>query len=153
MNLRISRPHCAAAFAAMLAVALPSCGGPSGEVTVYPVKGRVVYKGKPLSEALVVLHPVEPIKENAPPLPSGRTDEQGNFQLRTYFGTDGAPAGSYRVAISMAKPFQENTTLSTKYVKPAEQVKLDTRYNDPAGSGLKVEIKPGENQIPALELK
>jgi hypothetical protein len=162
MPMTISRTRCplrsrlVAACLAPLALLSGSCDGPTeGRVPVHPARGQVLYKGKPLADALVVLRPVDPAtKEGGLPQPTGRTDPEGKFQLHTYLGDDGAPAGSYLVGISLSPAFSETRDLMKKVTatpKPATDV-LGTRYIDPANSGLRAEIKPGENEIPPFQL-
>ena len=89
--------------------------------------------------------------------PTGRTDADGKFQLHTYVGDDGAPVGSYLVGISLAPAYSETRDLMKNAKKTAAPPRtmdvLGTRYNDPAKSGLKAEIKPGENELPPFHLE
>jgi hypothetical protein len=66
--------------------------------TVFPVKGQVLFKDKPLENALVVLHPKTP---GAPGVLPARatTDREGNFQVATYDAKDGAIAGEYVITV------------------------------------------------------
>lgn len=135
-----------------------ACGGPDeGRVPVHPAHGRVLYNGKPVAGALVVFRKVgSREKEGGPPSPTGRTDAEGKFQLHTYVGDDGAPEGSYAVGISLTQSFTENRNLmenaKTKAVsKPPADV-LGNRFIDPLKSGLKAEIKPGDNEIQPFDL-
>jgi hypothetical protein len=137
---------------------LCACGGSDGErLPVHPARGTVLYKGKPLADALVVLRPVNAsAKQGGPPQSIGRTNSEGKFVLHTYVGDDGAPEGSYLVGISVSQAFSENRDLfenaKKKQVSRPAPDPLGTRYSDPATSGLKAEIKPGENEIPPFEL-
>jgi hypothetical protein len=147
-----------AACLSPLVVVSVSCDEPTeARAPVHPARGQVLYKGKPLADALVVLRPVElATKEEGPPQPTGRTDPEGKFQLHTYVGDDGAPAGSYLVGISISPAFSEARDLMknaqvTIPSKPARDV-LGTRYVDPGKSGLKAEIQPGPNEIPPFNL-
>jgi hypothetical protein len=154
-NARALRPRLVALFLSPLALLACSCDAmPAGQVPVHPARGQVLYKGKPVADALVILRPVAPASKNPDiPQPNGRTDAEGKFQLHTYLGTDGAPAGSYLVGISVSSEFSETRNVMQKgsATKPAPNV-LGTRYADPARSGLKAEIKPGENEIPPFDL-
>ena len=157
-TIRALRKRLAAAGACAFAMLLCSCGGPTEpRLPVHAARGQVLYKGKPLPDALVVFRPVTPsTKEGGPPQPTGRTDAQGKFQLHTYIGDDGAPEGSYLVGISIAPAFHENRDLlqnakSKQPSRPAADL-LGTRFADPVKSGLKAEIKPGENEIQPFNL-
>ena len=118
-------------------------------------RGQVLYKGKPLADALVVLRPVNPEDAGvAPPQPTGRTDGEGKFLLHTYAGDDGAPVGSYLVGVSAAPAYPETRAMMKK-VEPAPKsapVSIGTQYADPAKSGLKAEIKAGQNEVPTFHL-
>jgi hypothetical protein len=146
-----------AVCAGLTLLAVMGCAGDEASearLAVHPARGQVFYKGKPLPEALVVLRPVEPSNMQSLHQPTGRTDLEGKFQLHTYVGDDGAPAGSYVVGISLAPAFSETRDLMKKETakpKPTPDV-LGSRYADPAKSGLKAEIRPGENEIPPFNL-
>ena len=136
-----------------------SCGGPpQGQVPVYRVRGRVLFKGKPVGNALVVFRPVGASnpKVGDTPQPTGRTDGDGRFELHTYLGNDGAPAGSYTVGISVAPAFNEARDVFKKALEKTrpkpERDLLGTRYADPAASGLKADVKPGENELRPFDL-
>lgn len=138
-----------------LVIMLPACNGtPEGQVPVYPVSGQVQFKGKPLSGALVVLHPTDDAKYGSGvPRPSGRTDEKGQFLLRTFSLDDGAPAGSYRVSISsVPERRSENGLFSNPKVALPTDV-LKGRYLDPKKTSLSAEVKEGENTLPPFDLK
>ena len=81
----------------LLAVLLlqPSC---SGHDSVNPVTGKVLYRGRPATGAVVQLHPQDSSRKS-PPVPQGIVGTDGSFQLTTYAQDDGAPAGRYSVSI------------------------------------------------------
>jgi hypothetical protein len=144
--------------ACIISLAVVSCSGDDTarpKVPVHPARGQVLYKGKPLADALVVLRPVTPVGGGAePPQPTGRTDLEGKFLLHTYAGDDGAPIGSYIVGVSSAPAYPETREMMKK-VEPAPKaapVSIGTQYADPAKSGLKAEIKAGQNEIPTFNL-
>jgi hypothetical protein len=127
-------------------------------VPVYPARGQVLHKGKPLVDALVILRPVDKAAKDADvPQPTGRTDAEGKFLLHTYLGNDGAPAGSYQVGISVSPAFSETRNVMQKTAtKPllskAAADAIGARYSNPDNSGLKAEIKPVENEVPPFNL-
>lgn len=154
--IRAIRPDGPRPALTLLALALlAGCEGTSeGQVPVHPVRGKVTFKGKPLADALVVLEP-EAGGQPDVPRPTGRTDAEGLFQLHTYTGTDGAPAGSYRVGITVAPsaeasfdPFK-NAAEKTRIAVPKGPGR---RYADPASSGLKADIRAGDNDLPPFDL-
>src|SRR5437870_3824723 len=82
----------------ILALLCTSCAKRNDRRTCYPVKGRVLVKGKPASGALVVFYPAD--RGAKSPSASGTADEEGWFSLSTYESDDGAPAGDYEVGIT-----------------------------------------------------
>ena len=87
---------------------------PEGRLPVYSVKGKVLYKGSPLVAALVVFEKdggtatgTNQAPNAGPVRAMGRTGADGSFELMTYQGNDGAPAGDYLVGISSTPPHSE----------------------------------------------
>jgi hypothetical protein len=144
--------------ASVVPLAILGCWGDDSErpkVPVHPARGQVLYKGRPLADALVVLRPINPAGGSAePPQPTGRTDAEGKFLLHTYAGDDGAPVGSYLVGVSSAPAYPENRSMMKKVeaAPKSAPVSIGTQYADPAKSGLKAEIKAGQNELPTLNL-
>ena len=70
---------------------------PSGQVKTYPVKGRVMFEGKPMvGGGAISLIP----KTNQPGKTAGGTIlPDGSYVLGTYKGEDGSMAGEFRVVI------------------------------------------------------
>jgi len=99
-------PACSGWWATSLRVALAAlvfCASGCKEASttrlpVFPVTGRVVFKDKPLENALVVLHPKAAAGSGVLPA-RATTDREGNFQLATYDAKDGAIAGEYVITI------------------------------------------------------
>src|SRR5689334_3346285 len=85
---------------AVLALACAACVGcgDSRFKPVYPVRGQVLYEGKPAAGASVTFHAVSNV-EDPWTKPSAEVDEDGNFVVNTYKAGDGAPAGSYEVTV------------------------------------------------------
>jgi hypothetical protein len=100
MNARDWRAIAAAASCLIL-VLLAGCGGPApspGPVP-YPVRGQVVYSGQPAAGFRVAFYPLQ--QWQGPQFaPSGITDANGEFQLRSFTENDGAPAGEYAVTFT-----------------------------------------------------
>jgi len=75
-------------------------------VKLYPVKGKVLFKGQPAEGAQVVLRPANESDaggsktDSAPPNPYGDVKADGTFTLRTEPIGEGAPAGDYVGMIS-----------------------------------------------------
>ena len=82
-------------FAGLLVV-LNSVGCNFRSATVYPVVGKLTYRGRPVADALIVLHP---LSKSNPLRPVARTGPDGTFRVMTHKTGDGAPAGDYVVTI------------------------------------------------------
>jgi len=80
-------------------VLFTGCGGGSGgdgdRVTVYPVSGKITMAGAPVANAIVSYAP-----QAGQPAASGVTNSNGEYQLTTYEGYDGAAEGAYVVLVS-----------------------------------------------------
>lgn len=82
----------------LAAVAWLGCsGGDPNEPKQFPVSGTVTLDGKPLAKATVTFTPVGNTRGAGA---TGKTDQEGRYQLTYLRGKMGAPAGQYRVAIS-----------------------------------------------------
>lgn len=95
---------------ALISVLLPiasimtvGCGDAGyGEV---PVSGKVTLNGEPLAGAHLTFQPVAKDSSGFAPGSFGRTDDEGNFSLRTVWpDADGAIPGRHRVQISFEDP-------------------------------------------------
>ena len=64
----------------VLALTLASCGRGDGP-PLYPVHGKVMYKGQAAAGATVMFRREDPEPNTTPPVPTGQTDEEGNFSL------------------------------------------------------------------------
>jgi hypothetical protein len=119
---------------------------------LYPVKGKVLFKGQPAEGAQVVFRPVA---ENAPggsppaasqPSPFGDVKADGTFTLRTEPGGEGAPVGDYNVMISWYTRTNPEDPLSSKS-------KLPAKYADQTNPVLKATVKEGTNELEPYDLK
>jgi hypothetical protein len=66
---------------------------------LYPVHGRLLWKGEPVRYALLTLEPVDPTGALGA---DGKTDEEGTFTLRTLSNDeqpDGVAPGQYRLRV------------------------------------------------------
>ncbi|MBI3862304.1 MAG: hypothetical protein HY290_10455 [Planctomycetia bacterium] len=117
------------------------------------MRGRVFFDGKPCTNAVVRLHPLDrpaegplPVKVSAKAKgpqfisPRGDVDEKGEFQLTTFDTFDGAPEGRYAVTISWKDPEGRGGDDSDKYPEL-----LPARFQDSRLSGLSVTIDPGDS--------
>ena len=82
---------------AAASAALASCGDSRTPHKVYPVKGKILVNGHPAAECQIILHRTDALEN--PVTPQGRTNENGEFEVTTYYANDGAPEGEYVVTI------------------------------------------------------
>ena len=80
---------------------LSSCWGCSSDEgpfhgTTVPVKGKVSFKGKPLTQGEIVFEPADGFGRPA----HGRIQSDGTFELTTFQAGDGAAPGTHLVAVS-----------------------------------------------------
>lgn len=92
---------------AMAAVAIPACGGETGQrFEVHPTDGTVALAGKPVAKAIIRFHPTDPAalavpagEVATPVMLTTETDDDGKFTMSTYLAKDGVPAGDYVVTV------------------------------------------------------
>lgn len=133
-------------IAVTVSVVVTACSRSTGPVC-YPVAGRVTFKGKPLAEAMIVLHRIGGDVEGHQK-PIAYTSADGSFQLTAIKHNDGAPVGDYAITVELRAPktVGEETVRSGPNLLPAKYAKADD-------SGLKYSVAAGENQIPLIDLK
>ena len=125
----------------LLALSAASCARAPDRPLVWPVKGRVLYEGRPAAGAVVILHTTD---EAAKAIrPHGRADANGEFELTTYVAGDGAPAAAYVVTVEW-KRAEDHPEQGLDLLPPV--------YSDPNASRLKVTVAPGPNEPLVLPL-
>ena len=125
------------------------CARGSGRPETVPLSGTVMYQGKAVDGADVTFTPNPGAGDAAKPA-QGKTDANGTFRVKTYFGPDdepnGALAGDYTVTIRKID-LPQGIVSPENYKPPKNQ--LPERYADPKQSGLSATVKPGEkNEFP-----
>jgi hypothetical protein len=128
---------------------------------VYSVKGKVLYKGKPVSSGVVLfeLEGGDPIsstsnKAGGPLRATGRIEPDGSFQLIAFQGTEGVPEGHYKVGISSVPARTESNILdSAASAKKGNPDVLRGRYSDPKTSGLRTQVLKDQVNEPTFELE
>lgn len=136
-------------FFTTVAVACVLAGCSSGKTppVCHPVHGKVTSKGKPLAEAMVVMHRVGgDVAGNQKPMAIAKSD--GTFDLTTYHAGDGAPPGDYAITVEL----RAITTGGEEPTRNGPNT-LPAKYAKPASSGIKYTVVDGDNQIPAIDLK
>src|SRR5262249_18314635 len=111
----------------------------------HPVTGKVHIDGCPTPGAQVVFHLVNPDTKKLTRAADAVVDSDGSFTMSTYRAFDGAPVGTYQVAITWNRPrFDE-------LGKPGPNF-LPEKYAKPDTSGLEAVVKSGKNEF-TFELK
>jgi len=130
-------------FAALgVVVFLAGCGPKQlARKETYPVQGKLTFQGKPGAFVIVRLEPVEMNKGVAA---EGTTDEDGNFELRTYVndGMDGAAAGEYKVVLEEHDPVRAGPLPKGAKATPIPGGEMETDF--------RVEIRAAAN--PAIDV-
>lgn len=114
----------------------------------FPVRGKVVYGGKPAQSFRVSFHPLG--DRSGPAFaPSAVTDQGGEFRLQSYHPDDGARAGDYTVTFEwLQDPNTADPADGPRYVD-----RLQGRFNNPATSRYKVTVHEDENELQQFDLK
>jgi hypothetical protein len=112
----------------------------------YPVRGQVSFKGRPLAEAMVVLHRVGGDVEGHQK-PIAYTGADGKFLLTTYQSGDGAPPGDYAITVEL----RARQTVGEEVVRSGPSI-LPPKYAKPESSSFKFSVAEGENAIPPIVL-
>jgi hypothetical protein len=126
---------------ACLLLLLSGCRSKEG-TPCHPVRGKVLFRGKPAENVDVFFHPAGEADPKAP-RPHGKTDASGEFQLTTRRLYDGAPEGEYLVTFFWA---------SAENVEEPDD-RLRRRYQNPRASRWRVKVKPGDNEIEPFRLE
>lgn len=159
----MSRARVTVSIVLPLALALASCGQ-GDNPALYPVQGKVIFKGQPAEGATVMFQ-----REDAPTtttvsyVPTGTTDKHGNFALQTQDVGYGAPAGKYKVLIQWrvkgqdkAEP-QANAKKGGRFKivpdKPdGAPDRLLGRFMKADKTLIKVEVKPENNTLDPFDV-
>lgn len=128
----------------VLAMGLASCGR-GDRKAVYPVRGKVFFKGRAAEGAWVTLVPLD--GDANVPRPGAQVKRNGSFRLSTYANYDGAPAGRYAVTIVYRSPEKKVDGDN------AGPDLLRGRYADAKTTPLRVEIKDGPNDLEPFNLE
>jgi hypothetical protein len=130
----------------LLAIALltvAGCGKPD-RVPVYPVRGQILYDGKPAVGVQVFLFPTAaPGVPDIPMNPRGETGPDGYFSLTTYSDGDGAAEGGYQLVL-----FWPETTSEREEDSKDRLLGWYTM----AHSKISVQIKATANELPPIKL-
>lgn len=142
-----------------ICLAALGCGG-SDRVAVYPVRGQVLFDGKPMAGGgSISFVPMAAQKGKAA---GGTIEQDGTYKMSTYGDGDGAMAGQFRVVITQSvwdEPVNEGDSDATPgtVAKPVETVPPNERipliYSDIQNSPLTVEVLPGDVNETEIKLE
>jgi hypothetical protein len=133
-----------AAVAALVALAGCSQKKVDNRKVVYPVHGKLLVNDQPAPGAMLVLHPVGGSYDAERPVATVGPD--GTFELTTYVGKDGAPAGEYIVTAQWHLSSDKDAPGPWPNVLPA-------KYAKPDSSDLRVLVAEGPNELQPLVIK
>jgi hypothetical protein len=135
----------------------------SDRPSTFPVRGKVVYRGKPVADAWVSF-----LAPGAPRPAVGTTDENGNFQLTTFEPNDGAILGTHVVTVRkyarVAEPPREpppadggidNAAIEREMQESARRAdeaekagsELPLKYASHKTSDLRQQVVDGDNDV------
>jgi hypothetical protein len=122
-------------------------------VSVYPVRGAVLCKGRAAAGAFVIFHPVTESEAIQRMRPHAVVGPDGTFALMTYRDGDGAPAGDYRVTIEWPAEDPRNPSdPNDPESEPSGPDRLRGRYANPDTSGLQATVDTRKNQLDPFEI-
>jgi hypothetical protein len=160
LNSGLILPRTMLLFAGMML--LPACSSPFDDhPAVYPVKGKVVFQGKPMKGGTILFEYVgedSDALKGPPGQPfrvTGKINDGGTFNLHAYPGSEGVPAGNYKVGISTAKGRSESNLFDRKLVveKKSRTAVSSNQYADPQTSGLTAQVSKDKPNEPVFDLK
>jgi hypothetical protein len=102
-------------LSALLLFSCCGCGSGSGALpSLIPVKGKVTYKGQPLSKGIIRFEP-----DGYGRMASGMIQSDGTFVLSTLGKDDGVVAGLHKVSVSDTGAVSKKELIPKKYTQPA----------------------------------
>jgi hypothetical protein len=136
---------------APIVIAFSGCGSSpdADRVQVFPTSGRVVYDGRPLAGAFVVLHPkgAGAAVGRAVPRPHAQATADGSFTVTSYESNDGAPVGDYTLTVELRPLVNHGGDVT------AGPNTLPAKYSRAETSPLSVQIAEGRNDLPEIQIR
>jgi hypothetical protein len=147
--------------ACAFAMLVPCTGCGNKRLDVNPVRGKVVYNGQGVPQAIVTLFPIDATDERAKKMrPFAYAGFDGQFEIKTYIDGDGAPPGKYRVSVMVpvgaprgSKDRRVDGPTDPSGPKVNVPPAIVTKYANVDTAGIEVEIQDGENNLAPFELK
>ncbi len=131
--------RCSVVMLLLFVLFLTSCAR-SDRKSVFPVQGKVLYRGTPAAGARVIFH-LQDVDDPQAPRPSAEVQPDGSFRLSTYLSHDGAPPGRYTITISWPSATRK---VDTENAGPDQ---LQGRYSNPKTTPLRAEVRECPNDL------
>lgn len=126
----------------LLLLGVTACAPTESRLPTFPVTGSVAFADKKAAaNATVVFHPTDPAISVRP---RGKVAADGSFQLTSYDGNDGAPAGKYRVTVELWATVRQDEGPSNR---------LPEKFAKPETSGLEATVGTGPTTVEPIVLK
>ncbi len=128
---------------------------------VYPVKGKVLLNGQPMNGGTIIFE-FAGEGADAPKSPSGgpfrvtgKINNEGMFNLVAYVGSEGMPAGNYKVGILAVQGRSESNLFDQRSIvtKKVRSTVSSNQYADPKTSGLTAQVSKDKPNEPVFDLK
>ncbi|QDV10523.1 hypothetical protein CA51_03720 [Rosistilla oblonga] len=126
------------AIASALLLSTAGCGPTGKRIATAPVKGKVTYKGAPVTTGTVMFIPTT----GGPPA-TAEIQPDGTYSLKTYDPGDGAVLGDHTVAVTamdLPAGTPEDPVAAPTMLVPAE-------FGNPSTSGLTATVVEGDNAL------
>ncbi len=142
-------------------ILLPACKNAlEDHPPLYPVKGTVILDGKPMASGTIIFeHSGEgadaPKGVGGGPFRVTSRIKDGAFNLIGYAGSEGMPAGNYKVGISASQGRSEDHLFGREVAIPKKGKSAVSvgRYADPKTSGLTSQVFTDKPNEPVFDLK
>jgi hypothetical protein len=136
-------------FAAVAAMGFVTCAGCGNSAGLYPVSGKVLYKGEPAAGATVTFvrkGAADRLQEQAP---QGVVQEDGTFTLAGPLGP-GASPGEYAVLVEWKEGAGKVKGRAPALGAPD---RFKKKYLDPGKTLLTATVEAKSNTLPPFDLK
>jgi hypothetical protein len=142
-------------------ILLPACSNLlEDHPPLYPVKGKVNLESKPLPGGTIIFEysgdgADAPKGTGGGPFRVTSKIKDGTFRLVGYAGSEGMPAGNYKVGISTTQGRSEENLFGREVVVPKKGKSAVSvgQYADPKTSGLTARVSKDEPNVPVFDLK
>lgn len=126
------------ALLAFLSAALTGCGSDSFKTA--PVKGKIIFNGKPVPQGTVMFVPVTP-----GPTATGQINSDGTYSLTTFKKGDGAVLGKHKVVVDAKNELP--AVFPPGADPPTPPPIVPDKYISHATTDLVAEVHDGDNTL------